>query len=190
LDSNKKRVKINPTPITLEKESTMSVWLSEKEFRQSDPESLGVTINVAFLQEIKQDSEFRQTLNNVYAAMNAAESLSPRAASELLSGLRDQLETYFALEEFYGYFKNSAESNPTVSQAASSLRKDHERLYLQFTALVECSEQIVYHECSDDVTVKNLAVKLDEFCQALAKHEHDEMELMMRMCNEDIGVGD
>jgi hypothetical protein len=168
----------------------MSLWMSEKEFRQSDAQSLGVTINVAFLQEIKQDSEFRQTLTEVHARINAPEPVPPRTASELLGDLRDQLETYFALEEFYGYFKNSAESNPTVSQAASSLRQDHERLFLQFSDLVECSEQIVYRECSKEVTVKQLAEKLDEFCHALAKHEHDEMELMMRMCNEDIGVGD
>ena len=61
---------------------------------------------------------------------------------------------------------------------------------MQFNDLVETSEQIVYHECSPEITVKQLAAKLDHFCMKLADHEQNEMELMMRMCNEDIGVGD
>ncbi len=170
----------------------MSVWMSETEFRQGGAAAVGVTINVPFLQEIKQDFEFRQLLNNVYHQLNTrdGEKIGPRRASELLSDLRDELETYFALEEFYGYFERSAEINPSVSKQAGSLRSEHEKLYLQFNDLVETSEQIVYHECSPDITVQQLAEKLDEFCRALADHEQNEMELMMRMCNEDIGVGD
>ena len=170
----------------------MSVWMSEREFRQGGAEAVGVTINVPFLQEIKQDFEFRQLLSKVYHQLNMedGEKLSPRRAAELLSDLRDELETYFALEEFYGYFDRSAETNPSVSKKACDLRSEHEKLYLQFNDLVETSEQIVYHECSPDVTVKQLAAQLDKFCVALADHEQNEMELMMRMVNEDIGVGD
>ena len=117
----------------------MSVWMSESEFRQGGAEAVGVTINVAFLQEIKQDFEFRQMLSKVYHQLNQpdGEKLSPRKASELLSDLRDELETYFALEEFYGYFDRSAETNPSVSQKASLLRSEHEQLYLQLDELVE-----------------------------------------------------
>ena len=168
----------------------MSVWMSEKEFRQSDPGSIGVTINVAFLKEIKEDCGFREVLNSVYQQLNFEISLHPRKAAELLAGLRDELETYFALEEFFGYFEHSAVANPSVSQASTTLRNEHEKLYLQFNELVEMSEQIVYRECSPEITVKDLASRLDKFCVTMAEHEQAEMDLMMRLVNEEIGVGD
>ena len=168
----------------------MSVWMSEKEFRDANPAAAGVTINVPFLQEIKQDNEFRHLLGQVHQRLAANPPMSARAAAEQLGQLRDQLETYFALEEFYGYFKNSAITNPSISHQATSLKHEHESLFLQFNEIVDTSEQIVYHECSHNVTVKQLAAKLAVFCQALEKHEQLEMELMLRMCNEDLGVGD
>ena len=65
---------------------TMSTWLSEKEFRQSGAESAGVTINVAFLQEIKSDFSFRDVLNEVYRKFRSPlpdAELSPRMAADL-----------------------------------------------------------------------------------------------------------
>ncbi len=168
----------------------MSTWMSEKEFRQAGAEEIGVTINVPFLKEIKQDSEFRQLLTAVYERLNALPSPTPRTATEMLAGLRDQLETYFALEEFYGYARNALETNPTLSRQAATLKAEHRELFLQFHKIVETSEQIVYHECSAKVTVKQLAEQLDSFCLALANHEQREMDLMMRKCNQDTGVGD
>ena len=44
----------------------MSTWISETEFRQSGAAAAGITINVAFLQEIKTDYGFRELLNSVY----------------------------------------------------------------------------------------------------------------------------
>ena len=170
----------------------MNTWMSEKELRQSGSEAKCLAINVPFLQEIKQDFEFRQLLTRVYRQLNGEGEppVSPRMASEILSQLRDELETYFALEEFYGYFKHSAETNPSVCRESEALRREHEKLYLQFNQIVEMSEQIVYHECSTEIGIAELAEKLERFCETLARHEQDEMDLMMRMCNEDIGVGD
>lgn len=171
----------------------MSVWLSEKEFRQSGAESLGVTINVAFLQEIKDDFGFRAVLNEAYYQLKPKDPLaktSPRVAAELLNSLRDELETYFALEEFYGYFKQSAIANPCVNQQAIKLQSEHETLYLAMSELVEMCEQIVYRENNVELTLNDVADKFENFCIALARHEQSEMDLMMRLCNEDIGVGD
>ena len=183
----------------------MSIWFSETEFRQSGVLSLGVhmdvdgeaavaedriTLNVAFMSEIKEDFDFRETLNSVYYRLNDQPPLSPRVAAKELAELRDQLETYFAMEEFYGYFQQAATKNPGVTNKAELLRSDHESLFLQMNELVDLAEQIVYRECSKKVTVRDLAEELDSFCRALAHHEQDEMELMMRLHNEDIGVGD
>ena len=177
----------------------MSTWLSEKEFRQSGAESVGVTINVAFLQEIKTDFGFRDILSETYRRLNppledgddsGARKISPREAAEALSELRDALETYFALEEFYGYFQKSAAENPNVSQKAIILQQEHERLFLQLNQIVEMAEQIVYHERGSNSTMEQVTEELEMFCVQLARHEQSEMDLMMRLCNEDFGVGD
>jgi hypothetical protein len=173
--------------------ATMSVWLSEKEFRQSGAASAGVTINVAFLQEIKTDFGFRDLLNQAYLKLkphDPEERVSPHVAANLLSDLRDEMETYFALEEFYGYFGESAVNNPNVSKKAVELRSDHEKLFLRLSDLVETAQQIVYHEAGPEVCIEDVADGFEQLCMDLAEHEQAEMELMMRLCNEDIGVGD
>ncbi len=179
----------------------MSTWISETEFRQSGAEAAGITINVPFLQEIKTDYGFRELLNNVYhEIIHAGGDRTIRFAAnsgnfaqqvaERLSDLRDEMETYFALEEFYGYFQHSALKNPNVSQNASSLQQDHETLYLQLSEIIEATWQVVYRESSPQVQFQQIAESFDRFCCDLAHHEQVEMDLMMRLCNEDFGVGD
>ncbi len=182
----------------------MSVWLSETDFRRSGVLSLGVhmevdqdiaakeasvTLNVPFLNDIKEDFDFRETLNVTYGRLNASPAISAHEAATELAELRDQVETYFAMEEFYGYFQHAATTNPQVNCQAERLRTDHELLFNLLNNLVDLAEQIVYRECSRDITVTDLAIELDSFCQALADHEQDEMELMMRLHNEEFGVG-
>jgi hypothetical protein len=179
----------------------MSTWLSEKEFRQSGAESAGITINVAFLQEIKSDFGFRDLLNDVVhqlkpgprrgvLADESGEKITPRVAAEMLGELRDGLETYFALEEFYGYFEQAEVLNPCVSQQAFGLQSEHETLFLKLNQIVETTQQIVYHEAGPETTLGRVAEELESFCIELAQHEQAEMDLMMRLCNEDFGVGD
>lgn len=175
----------------------MSTWLSEEEFRQSGAKSAGVTINVAFLQEIKSDSGFRDQLTEVFQQLKTGvahdeeqEKLSPRVAAELLGELRDGLETYFALEEFYGYFQQASVQNPCVGQAASGLQAQHESLFLKLNQIVETTQQIVYNESGPELTLDHVAAELDSFCAEFNDHEQAEMDLMMRLCNEDLGVGD
>ena len=170
----------------------MSAWLTESEFRNSGAKSAGVTINVAFLKEIKSDFAFRDELNRVYHKLNqrSRSKITPQQASDLLVDLRDALETYFALEEFYGYFNASAIENPSVSRKADELQSAHESIFNELNAVVEKSLQIVYHEVSESVTLDDLVADLDQFCIHLADHEAAEMDLMMRLWNEDLGVGD
>ncbi len=168
----------------------MTTWLSEKEYRQSGALSVGMTINVAFLEEIKTDFDFRSTLNQVYKKVNQRPDEPPQRIAGWLCDLRDQLETYFALEEFFGYFQQDEVSNIGVSRKAAKKTAEHETLFLQLSALIDLTEQIVYHECSSAITIENVRRDFDRFCQSLADHELDEMELIMQMFNEDIGVGD
>ena len=181
----------------------MSTWLSETEYRQSGAESAGVTINVAFLQEIKTDFGFRILLNEVYQRLkpNSSEQenwdgpfankhVTSNEAADLLSDLRDELKTYFALEEFYGYFEQDEVSNIRISKKVAKKTEEHETLFLQLGEVIDVAEQIVYHECSSDLSITEVRRLFERFCEALADHEQDEMELIMQMFNEDIGVGD
>jgi hypothetical protein len=171
-------------------EDEMTTWLTEKEYRQSGATAVGMTINVAFLEEIKTDFDFRSTLNKVYQQVNQRPNASAPDIARWLSQLRDQLETYFALEEFYGYLEQDEVTNIGVSKMVAKKTKEHESLFLQLSAVVDVAEQIVYHECSSDLTIIEVRSQFHRFCEALADHEQDEMELIMQMFNEDIGVGD
>ena len=167
----------------------MSTWLTEKEFLQSGAKATGITLNVAFLQEIKQENvELRQLINSVAEKMALDSRISPREVMELLCQVREELETYFTLEEFYGYFKHAAVTNPTVSACAVRLQSEHEQLYLCFNDIVELAEQIVYRET--DAMMADLLDELNQFRAQLDRHENREMELMMQLCNEEFGVGD
>jgi len=172
----------------------MSTWLSEKEYQQSGAESTGVTINVAFLSEIKEDFGFRDLLSEVNRRFQPNAPLevplSAQVATEILSDLRDELETYFALEEFYGYFGLATAENPKISQEAAQLRTGHETLYLELSAVVELAHRALYRESTPEVTLDQIRGQFERFCAHLADHEESEMHLMMRLCNEDIGVGD
>ena len=168
-------------------------WLSEREYRLSGAEATGCTFNVAFLMEIKSDFGFRDLLKRVRSQLCPAPSIdhvSPRQAADLLNDLRDELETYFALEEFYGYFKHADIDNPPVSKKASRLKGEHESLYLELSRVIEMAQQLVYRECGPEVTVKSVGTAFEKFYRNLMRHEEAEMNLVMALCNEDFGVGD
>ncbi len=168
----------------------MSVWLTEKEFQPTEAQSAGLTLNVAFLRDIKQDN--RSILCQTDALCRALDSrrTTARQAVDKLTRYRDAVETCFALEEFYGYFQNAAVSNPAVSIRANDLCHEHEQLFLTLNQIVDLAEQIVYRECSPDITLREVHDSFRHFADQLHTHEQHEMELMMRMCNEELGVGD
>ncbi len=168
----------------------MKSWITEKEYRQGGGESAGVAINVPFLQEIKQDFEFRQLLEQVFSLIKQQPPLAPRIVAESLATVRDQLETYFALEEFYGYFPMASVTNATRSNQVASLKAEHATLYLQFEQIVDTCQQIVYRECKPEITLAKVLSLLDQFRLDFINHEEQEMTLMMQICNQDVGVGD
>ncbi len=168
----------------------MSTWLTEKEYRQSGAIAAGMTINAAFMDEIKTDFDFRSTLNRTYYWLNQKPDPAPRLVVQWLSDLRDQLETYFTLEEFYGYFRQEVIDNPIVTRKAKAKTREHETLYLDLGRVIDLAERIVYRESADDINLDTVRSDFETFCIALARHEQDEMELIMQLCNQDIGVGD
>ena len=167
----------------------MSVWLTETEYRQSDAKASGVTINVAFLREIKEDNlSVREQTNRIYQRLK--KGMTPREAVDCLSDYRDSLETYFALEKCYGYFNNSRIKNPLISVRADDLQNEHEQLFNDVNELIELTEQIVYQECGPNLTLIEITDLFECFARRFELHEQNEMELMLRLCNEEFGVGD
>ena len=165
----------------------MSVWLTEQEFRQSGAEQLGIAVNRAFLQEIKDEHvQLRDLIQlnreRIPNAQNASMVL------EWLQEMLDQVECYFALEEFYGYFQQAATLNPPVSKAANQLHTEHGELFVQLMALINRIEERVYQE--RECPLDEICAGFLEFADQFNRHEQREMELMMKLCNEEFGVGD
>jgi len=150
-----------------------------------------VTVNAAFLQEIK---EVNQELWSLLAHLRhrCQRPIAPGQCRQLidkLSQLRDQLALHFSLEEAYGYFDDPVDVAPQLSREAERLRAEHKELYLDFCDLIDRAERMFYDE-------QHAALALwigPEFLaldQRLREHEASENELIMDAYDGDIGVGD
>ena len=151
-----------------------------------------VTVNAAFLQEIKEDGRELQELLDRACETFSTERLveTPRRRLvELLSRLCDQIAMHFALEEAYGYFDDAIDIAPGLSTQADSLRVEHERLFLDLCDIVEQAEQLLYHERSRGVLGK-LGQRFGTFYQDLMDHEARENDLIVLSFDDDLGMQD
>jgi hypothetical protein len=150
-----------------------------------------VTVNAAFLQEIK---EVNQELWTLLADLRhrCQRPIAPGQCRQLidkLCQLRDQLALHFSLEEAYGYFDDPVDVAPQLGRLAEHLRAEHKDLYLDFCEIVERGERMFYDE-------QHAALALwigPEFLgldRRLRHHEECENELIMDAYDGDIGVGD
>lgn len=151
-----------------------------------------VTVNAAFLQEIKEDNhELTELLDSAALMFSPARMVrtSPRQFVDVLSRLRDRLATHFALEEAFGYFEDAVDVAPHLTRAADSLRNEHSTLFLELCDLVEEAERLLYRESSSGVA-RRLANRFHDFHNRLKDHEARENELILDSLDCDIGVGD
>ncbi len=148
-----------------------------------------VTINPAFLQEIKDDDVQLLTLLQQVREMcdSVAQSDIPaRRFASVLAELRDRLAMHFALEEAYGYFDDPVTVAPHLSEQAESLRKQHGKLYEEMVLLAETAQNISRSN-SDPRGVGNLARGFINFHGRLLDHEEGENELILDAYSIDIG---
>ncbi len=151
-----------------------------------------VTINAAFLQEIKQDNvELKQLLREMssHLMQRRPRMSDPRSLVELLVRLRDQLAIHFSLEEAFGYFENAIEVAPRLSERAEELRGEHALFFRDISNLCEQAEKLLYHETPNH-GLRQIAARFASFHDALDQHETRETELIMEAFDDDIGVGD
>ncbi len=170
----------------------MTSWMTEKDYRQAGGKELGIGLNSAFILEIKQDSiEFRQLLREILGEIKLSND-QPSAAyvrylHDRLGHLRDEIETYFALEEFYGGFHES--SGRDIRRQVDKLKQQHVDLFLQLESIVDLIEQLVYQE-TQEFSLSLVAERFHEFYRDWESHEEFEMEIVMQNCNEVLGTGD
>jgi len=151
-----------------------------------------LTVNVAFLREIKEASEeLWQLLDNLKSLRMRPISIHmhPRHAVELLEQLQDQLALYFTLEEYYGYFKDPMEVDPRLSERADALRTEHQTLYLDLCGIVDRAERLLDQRKLASLT-RHIVLRFGAFHEQLKSHETREDELIIESLDDDIGVGD
>lgn len=152
-----------------------------------------VTINAAFLREIKEDNQRLKALlaelRSVLGEPAMPESMPRHALIEKLGELRDQLATHFALEEAFGYFDEPLVAAPQLAERAEELRQEHADLFVRFCHLVDQAEDD-YQRQSHDQAFRRIAARFREFDTDFQIHEQAENELIMEAFNADIGVGD
>jgi hypothetical protein len=151
-----------------------------------------VTVNAAFLQEIKEvNADLWKLLDDVRHLCHDPHYVrSHRRRLVLMLGtLRDQLALHFALEEAYGYFDDPVFVAPQLSHKAETLRDEHQTLYSKVCALADEVEKQYY--AGRLVTVASHVVRqFMAFDELFRRHENDENELILKAYEDDIGVGD
>ncbi len=151
-----------------------------------------VTVNAAFLQEIKEvNQDLWRLLADVRRMCDSPATIdaAPRRFSGLVEELRDQLALHFALEEAYGYFENPIEVAPRLCMQANELRAEHHELYLMVVNFSEAVE-LLTHPVRVIGTVLAAVKQFQVFDERLRRHETRENELIMEQYGDDIGVGD
>lgn len=151
-----------------------------------------VTVNAAFLQEIKEaHEELWVTLESLRIACSHPLISRTSAAEfvELVNRLRDQLALQFALEESFGYFEGAVNAAPHLSELAVKLRAEHETLYAEVCRLAESIEASPDRE-DGVILASHAAPQFQAFDRRLKIHEANENDLIARSLSEDLGGGD
>lgn len=165
-------------------------YLTQSQLRAEKYRSLTRGINTAFLLEIKEDHvDFRVQYQRVLDLVERGSPIKPREFAEMLGRLRDEIETYFSLEEFYGGFDMAFESNAGHARTVAKLKHQHEQLFTRLNELVERAEQVAYHEVPHS-RLRHVIEDFSEFTRDLRRHEDWELNLISEQSALDVGVGD
>jgi hypothetical protein len=151
-----------------------------------------VTVNAAFLQEIKEvHDELWQLLKRLHD--RTAKPINDRRQRQLviedLELLRDQLALHFALEEAYGYFDDPAYVAPRLCEQALQLRGEHRSLYTTVCEVADLAQHL--HQHGPSATFQSrISERFARFEGRLYRHEALENELIQQEYGDDIGCAD
>jgi hypothetical protein len=151
-----------------------------------------VTVNAAFLREIKDDADELRSLFRRLEVCLLIESPPPMSRHQLFSALcelRDQLAMHFTLEEAYGYFDDAIDTAPWLSIRADELRSEHDAFYNDLCEIVDHAEQLLHREVPARL-LGQVVRRFGDFFEMFQKHESAENQLIQQAFNEDLGGWD
>ncbi|QDU04468.1 hypothetical protein V6x_41960 [Gimesia chilikensis] len=140
-----------------------------------------VSINAAFLKEIKDDNlKLYSLLENLraFCSVDASLILNPEAFSMLVNDFRDQLAMHFTLEETFGYLDLADEVDEIICTKSDRLRKQHIDLYLEIASIADAVQDALYPELNENAYAKQVS-RLNDFYHAFQNHEALEFDLIM-----------
>ncbi|NNE00371.1 MAG: hemerythrin domain-containing protein [Pirellulaceae bacterium] len=149
-----------------------------------------LTVNAAFLQEIKDDNQqLKQLWDKVTPMAERPETALNHWPElvELFAELRDQLALHFSLEEAYGYFDEAVDIAPQLTSLAECLRGEHAVLFSQIRDLADAATE-ANSEREEGLVPCIKAFK--KFKKQFQSHEESELKLILQAMDDDIGGGD
>ena len=154
-----------------------------------------ITVNGAFLQEIKEDN---QHLSELLAAtadvlkQQPRHRIRPTVLADLLRRLQDQLAVHFSLEEGFGYFDDAVDVPATLSAQADTLRSQHTTLFNELCDVADDAEKLLYRETTQDkaTMLERIAAGFGSFYKRFQDHEASERELIFESLYVEFGGGD
>lgn len=155
-------------------------------------ETTTVTVNPAFLQEIKEVNEELWSLLSACrkAACEPIKDLEQaRAFVSMLEELREKLAMHFALEEDYGYFEGPMQVAPQLACRSEELRREHATLYLELLAIIDHAKAISQSESTLPmfVAIQSSFITFDDH---LRRHEEAEASLIQEAFSQEFGGED
>lgn len=150
-----------------------------------------VTVNAAFLQEIKDvNQELWALLRELrHRCQRFIAPAHGRHLIDKMSQLRDQLALHFSLEEAYGYFDDPADVAPQLCCKADRLRSEHKDIFTDLCDIIEHAERLFYDEQHAALALW-IGPEFLSFDDRLRHHEDEESDLITDVYTGDIGVGD
>lgn len=156
----------------------------------TDTKTRGLTINAAFLKDIKDDNRDLKILMDTILPLAQHQQTAANHWPELIglfADLRDQLALHFSLEEAYGYFDDAVGSAPQLSSSAEQLRNEHPLLFERIRDLADRALEI---PADSEEKVARFLQEYESFRQSFDAHEEAELKLILDAIDDDIGVGD
>ena len=147
----------------------------------TDTKTRGLTINAAFLKDIKDDNRDLKLLLDTILPLAQHQQTAANHWPELIglfADLRDQLALHFSLEEAYGYFDDAVGSAPQLSSSAEQLRSQHSPLFERMRDLADTALEI---SADSEEKVSGLLSEFDRFRQSFEEHEEAELKLILAL---------
>ena len=159
---------------------------------KSSATSVNVTVNAAFLREIKEvHEELWVGLEELRMLCGRPISLRSQTTELVrrLSDLLDKLALHFTLEEAFGYFDDPVYVSAAFSRRVDDLRNQHRVLYAKLCRIVDESDAMLRRRKLAALTTI-VPIQFERFARELLAHEEAEMELTQDGWCDDLGVGD